>query len=71
MATEPIHRPEDQVFTLVNIKAKQGEPIVLGEHDEILSATYDAPFFYLVVRVPWEALIDDRIAESDGGLADA
>lgn len=53
-----IRRPEDQVFTLANVAAKEGEPVVLGEHDEILSASYDAPYFYLVVRVPWDALTD-------------
>ncbi len=51
---ELVRRPEDQVFTLAHVAAKAGEPIVLGEHDEILSAEFDAPYFYLVVRVPWD-----------------
>lgn len=49
-----VARPEDQVFSLVNVAAKAGEPIVLGEHDVILSATYEAPYFYLVVKLPWD-----------------
>lgn len=58
MAERLVYRPEDQVFTLANVAAKEGEPIVLGEHDEILSASYDSPMFYLVVRVPWDAQRD-------------
>lgn len=57
-----IRRPEDQVFVLAHIAAKEGEPIVLEEHDEILSVTFDAPYFYLVVRVPWDAQIDGEVS---------
>lgn len=63
------HRPEDQVFTLSFVSAKEGEPIVLGEYDEILSAEYDSPRFYLVVRTPWIAHNDGPGAAPDGADA--
>lgn len=59
-----VRSPEDQVFTLAAVVAKEGEPIVLGEHEEILSSSYDGLYFHLVVRVPWDAPIDG--GESNG-----
>lgn len=53
------HRPEDQGFTLSFVSAGEGEPIVLGEHDEIVWAEYDGPILYLIVRSP-------RISHNDG-----
>ena len=61
-----VHRPEDQVFMLTHVAAKAGDPIVIGEHDEILSASFDAPYFYLVVRTPWYDHFPEHI-DGDAG----
>lgn len=60
-------RPDDKVFTLSHRAAKEGEPIVLGPHETILSTTYEVPYFYLIIRCPWDLAETELIdGQADG-----
>jgi hypothetical protein len=66
MADHLHRRPDDRVWQFVHVAAKEGDPVVFGPFDKILSAEYEAPYIHLVVQIPLSEFDDNHPLLNDG-----
>jgi hypothetical protein len=45
-------RPDDKLWRFAHVAVKEGDPVVLGPFDKIVSVEYDMPYVHLVVQIP-------------------